>query len=192
MLVNYLWTHMMFIYRPSPACAPSSFLLYPSFVRWHPFFHTLQMEREWVRVWCGLIDGWREIGFIFSFDCLGFGGGLVARWSAPLPPSRFVGLIPSRGSRHGVCVFLKWPVSSTNREISSTGDSELPLGCLERVETPAPEAEVIDTVMASCPFSLFPQWFTPLLKVFITIMTIEKLLESSDLRQAGLFPTSGV
>lgn len=94
------------------------FLLRPSLLEWHHFFHTLQMGRAWVRVWCRLIDGWREIGFGF---CLFRLGGGACWWCGGLAG---LGVWFLNG---GVCVFLKWPVSSMNRQIRAAGDSKLPL-----------------------------------------------------------------
>lgn len=122
MLVNYLWTHMMFIYRPSQ-CARPPFFSIPRCSNDITFFHMLQMGRVWVRVWWRLIDGWREIGF--SFCLFRFWGEVW--WRGGLRRCLLAGLGVWFLYVELVCL-LSGQFSSTNRQIWAAGDSKLPLG----------------------------------------------------------------
>lgn len=107
-LLNHLWTHMMFIYRPSSVRAPSvPFFRGPLSSNDITFFIHCRWNGRGHVCDAGWLTAEEKLDF-FPFVCLGFEGGTAARWSVPSPPSRFVGLIPARRSRLGVWVFLTW------------------------------------------------------------------------------------
>lgn len=156
-LVNHLWTHMMFIYRPSSLL---SFLLQPSFLKWHHFFHTLQMERVWVHVWCQLRLKRNWISFLL-FVCF-------------LREAQQHSGLPARRSPRGVWVFLTWLLSSTNKQPRLIGGSKRPLGVSVRGFRVF-EVGVEPSTQVTSPVFLFIHIFADK-RVFSIIKTIQMII----------------